>query len=157
MISASKICWSKFQHTAARRRLLFLIGLLFNIHYVSTHSRPKAAASFINADQLKAMGFNTQPPEGGCHHAGTSGGNSGCFNTQPPEGGCTQEHCEFVKALMFQHTAARRRLPINGITTSGGFRVSTHSRPKAAANCKCMQLIRLQKFQHTAARRRLLS
>ena len=78
---------------------------------------------------------------------------------------------------MFQHTAARRRLPqhenLNKLIKS----VSTHSRPKAAAygsrlwayavNCfntqppegGCLRFsalgIRRQLFQHTAARRRL--
>ena len=34
---------------------------------------------------------------------------------------------------MFQHTAARRRLLANLDNALGGFGVSTHSRPKAAA------------------------
>ena len=54
-----------------------------------------------------------------------------CFNTQPPEGG-------WMVVEAYQET----------------FKVSTHSRPKAAgappANCSVSQL-----FQHTAARRRL--
>ena len=33
-----------FQHTAARRRLLVKHGLFYRSFYVSTHSRPKAAA-----------------------------------------------------------------------------------------------------------------
>ena len=55
---------------------------------------------------------------------------------------------------MFQHTAARRRLP----TTFGDVFVlgvvSTHSRPKAAAKDKFV-LNNSSLFQHTAARRRL--
>ena len=79
-----------------------------------------------------------------------------CFNTQPPEGGWAavwgirliwqvsthsrpkaagNQHCFTLTAIMFQHTAARRRLgakqPIDGLM----FDVSTHSRPKAAGSC----------------------
>ena len=78
-----------------------------------------------------------------------------CFNTQPPEGGCAHrrmcrktewlfqhtaarrrlpEIALFVKDnRLFQHTAARRRLPkerLGGVCVEN---VSTHSRPKAAA------------------------
>ena len=34
---------------------------------------------------------------------------------------------------MFQHTAARRRLPTEKANLVGAINVSTHSRPKAAA------------------------
>ena len=34
----------QFQHTAARRRLLVIFGLIYLAFQVSTHSRPKAAA-----------------------------------------------------------------------------------------------------------------
>ena len=77
-----------------------------------------------------------------------------CFNTQPPEGGCLTHNIDSSMEALFQHTAARRRLPdvqiifcnrprfntqppeggclrINGGTN--GIDVSTHSRPKAAA------------------------
>ena len=77
---------------------------------VSTHSRPKAAASagcHLCGDD---DGFNTQPPEGGCCTTKSANQASCCFNTQPPEGGCLNYH------------KARER-----------DKVSTHSRPKAAA------------------------
>ena len=83
----------------------------FCIDFVSTHSRPKAAAQTIFAVVMVDGGFNTQPPEGGCEFTQT-------------EWGMVQK---------FQHTAARRRLQyknaINGLPVA----VSTHSRPKAAA------------------------
>ena len=41
---------------------------------------------------------------------------------------------------MFQHTAARRRLPKDGIFTATFEVVSTHSRPKAAANVKSITI-----------------
>ena len=100
-----------FQHTAARRRLRSGELLLRGRYDVSTHSRPKAAAA-ANTQLLPARRrFNTQPPEGGCktgvHHVE----HATCFNTQPPEGGCRHPY----------RSASRAR------------RVSTHSRPKAAA------------------------
>ena len=58
-----------------------------------------------------------------------------CFNTQPPEGGCeltTQNH---QLKTEFQHTAARRRLHAQKLEALRTQAVSTHSRPKAAANC----------------------
>ena len=55
-----------FQHTAARRRLLFLAIPKIAHSRVSTHSRPKAAASLQSDDQAVKLCFNTQPPEGGC-------------------------------------------------------------------------------------------
>ena len=36
---------------------------------VSTHSRLKAAGEIPPLPQRPAVGFNTQPPEGGWHHA----------------------------------------------------------------------------------------
>ena len=119
-----------FQHTAARRRLVGGDWL----HYLGT-------------------GFNTQPPEGGCARSCKSGlsalfqhtaarrrlatrtprlGNRVCFNTQPPEGGCYN----------VGHSKPRER-------------VSTHSRPKAAAPVNRPNTS-ASMFQHTAARRRLL-
>ena len=232
---------------------------------VSTHSRPKAAASSFLFFRNPHKSFNTQPPEGGCntHHQSGKGrqvsthsrpkaaavmsgrpidiadvsthsrpkaaargsasvSSTGakfqhtaarrrlrrfilspckpcCFNTQPPEGGCARPHGTMPAWTEFQHTAARRRLLIR---CSGGFclgafqhtaarrrlpdvmvylceksQVSTHSRPKAAAQPLCRQPVHIARFntqppeggchtalqrlrqvfqfQHTAARRRL--
>ena len=33
------------------------------------------------------------------------------FNTQPPEGGCHMTNVVSIRSFMFQHTATRRRLP----------------------------------------------
>ena len=122
-----------------------------------------------------------------------------CFNSQPPEGGCfrcchfrppwlvfqlTAARRRLLERLrrigmirMFQLTAARRRLlpPNNApcrralfqLTAARrrlqrGFsgypitsRVSTHSRPKAAATVTSVTCAAWKKFQLTAARRRL--
>ena len=78
---------------------------------VSTHSRPKAAATRISTRGTLRRGFNTQPPEGGCRRGPPVSRAGAGFNTQPPEGGCDQRAEQAHAALM----------------------VSTHSRPKAAA------------------------
>ena len=135
-------------------------GCAFNIFsfaliQVSTHSRPKAAAMLSSQYRDERKGFNTQPPEGGCFVLPTSKNLPSCFNTQPPEGGCMgrrrhrrSPHCFntqppeggcFIstpilpKAILFQHTAARRRLQ--------GAKFDDKNEDV---------------FQHTAARRRLL-
>ena len=77
-----------FQHTAARRRLLFAAARNNASSMVSTHSRPKAAASDQIAYFVKSWCFNTQPPEGGCLIFQSLHLNYQRFNTQPPEGGC---------------------------------------------------------------------
>ena len=56
---------------------------------------------------------------------------------------------------VFQHTAARRRLPIPAFFIKQALKVSTHSRPKAAARQPNPQQYERDQFQHTAARRRL--
>ncbi len=58
----------------------------------------------------------------------------GGFNTQPRGGGCNAAAAIANPVVEFQHTAARRRLPI-----------------------LCLIALTKALFQHTAARRRLLS
>ena len=122
--------------------------------------------------------FNTQPPEGGCERATRTDKGVSRFNTQPPEGSCMPyplivkhpakfQHTAtrrwlrcinklFTAWIMFQHTAARRRLPKNSLSTDAIIVVSTHSRPKAAAPTYLVPALSVMVFQHTAARRRLL-
>ena len=78
----------KFQHTAARRRLLAKKAKAKKMDEVSTHSRPKAAACAYRGYPQTIFSFNTQPPEGGCGNFFTYLFYRSCFNTQPPEGGC---------------------------------------------------------------------
>ena len=82
--------------------------VIIRAHAVSTHSRPKAAGR-CTGNFGGIFGFNTQPPEGGCHTVQT------CVSSM----------------ISFQHTAARRRLvwPLERRIVA---LVSTHSRPKAA-------------------------
>ena len=101
-----------FQHTAARRRLPQFQNHDNYKWFVSTHSRPKAAAEIDNKNQRYLASFNTQPPEGGCR--------------------MLANHTK--QQRKFQHTAARRRLRPHLLFYNCCTSVSTHSRPKAAAN-----------------------
>ena len=105
--------YDEFQHTAARRRLL---GQSIYSDYklnVSTHSRPKAAAS---ANKLVAyanapVSTHSRPKAAAFKRWCESSPNDS-FNTQPPEGGCyLPPHLKTFQDE-FQHTAARRRLPV---------------------------------------------
>ena len=119
-----------FQHTAARRRLASprkgafsftsfntqppeggwkIHAIFICVDFVSTHSRPKAAGCLLLLVRRRICGFNTQPPEGGWPLNRYFQSFKSCFNTQPPEGGW---------------------LPY--VLEHGVFKVSTHSRPKAA-------------------------
>ena len=99
-----------FQHTAARRRLADGFCVLYAGYKVSTHSRPKAAG---NSRPMALIRFDS-------------------FNTQPPEGGWLTSDTKSCKSILFQHTAARRRLVLFQGYREVAFMVSTHSRPKAA-------------------------
>ena len=78
----------KFQHTAARRRLERFDNRPARPLLVSTHSRPKAAGRCL-------CFFCRRRPR---------------FNTQPPEGGWRAILVPSSASIVFQHTAARRRL-----------------------------------------------
>ena len=100
--------------------------------------------------------FNTQPRGGGCIKTIIIRQLNCSFNTQPRGGGCSTNILPHNSPILFQHTAARRRLqrePVrrdraiqsfNTQPRGGGcldpysrgykLRVSTHSRAEAAAN-----------------------
>ena len=120
--------------------------------------------------------FNTQPPEGGWRHDKAERKPKYRFNTQPPEGGWDFFLIGLDKVLMFQHTAARRRLAKEFGYSLADIKVSTHSRPKAAGPDSSVNIAKaivsthsrpkaagrndvitfgILWFQHTAARRRL--
>ena len=143
-----------FQHTAARRRLLFL---------------------FLNL-RFFDMCFNTQPPEGGCNRLSlfpspdckfqhTAARRrlhvlkinklvNSLFQHTAARRRLLNRPNQLFQNCVFQHTAARRRLPAEVLKVFEDGAVSTHSRPKAAARPLIAAINRLQ-FQHTAARRRL--
>ena len=95
--------------------------------FVSTHSRPKAAALGYWQDCFSVA----------------------CFNTQPPEGGCQKPLRPFHLTKLFQHTAARRRLLPTILPQWQGKSVSTHSRPKAAACNNCILRIKTKVSTHS--------
>ena len=100
---------------------------------VSTHSRPKAAASqtFKN---VATQWFQHTAARRRLPLSMVCSLEKESFNTQPPEGGCLLRNHPKVFAIMFQHTAARRRLPLGAVFNIVlNAVVSTHSRPKAAA------------------------
>ena len=143
---------------------------------VSTHSRPKAAGP----QELRQM-----PLDDVSTHSRPKAAGSGTPVSMP---NTVFQHTAARRRLVsfriwqkrlkkFQHTAARRRLAYKDLSKTGGYYVSTHSRPKAAGGgnsdgngdgsgfntqppeggwpyrCRWAQWVRL--FQHTAARRRL--
>ena len=98
---------------------------------VSTHSRPKAAVFILDFTIPKEWFQHTAARRRLLPAEWVYGGKKG-----------------------FQHTAARRRLLSNIRSIQSNTKVSTHSRPKAAA-CALDFLTSWIVFQHTAARRRL--
>ena len=122
----------QFQHTAARRRLVFILNRAIPCDIVSTHSRPKAAGDRAMMWLARQYGFNTQPPEGGW----------------------TSSPSTSTASSMFQHTAARRRLVLSRAVAdaTGWFQHTAARRRLVVIQARPNKLNR---FQHTAARRRL--
>ena len=87
---------------------------------------------------MRRRSFNTQPPEGGWvddvpdyllpFYVST--------HSRPKAAGSMALPCH-LRALPFQHTAARRRLVLGAKHFKSDIRVSTHSRPKAAGITRC--------------------
>ena len=84
---------------------------------------------------LKRLCFNTQPRGGGCLPKLVGVGMQVPVSTHSRAEAAAEEAVEkAIKDNMFQHTAARRRLPPKGKITAKIMSVSTHSRAEAAAN-----------------------
>ena len=154
-ITGLRACNGRFQHTAARRRLAAIGAIPRVCVTVSTHSRPKAAGGGL-AREFKTYLVSTHSrPKAAGQRLGILRSQYECFNTQPPEGGWAQSCSIWRRCVMFQHTAARRRLGRQHIVWSFAVRfqhtaarrrlgricrtgavseVSTHSRPKAAGS-----------------------
>ena len=144
---------SLFQHTAARRRLVGSRRARNSSHGFQ-HTAARRRLDGLTARPVSTSSrFNTQPPEGGWGNRVGTGRQERCFNTQPPEGGWQGLPLQKCLSMLFQHTAARRRLAqsykivsklssFNTQPPEGGWDfktgsnivtlVSTHSRPKAA-------------------------
>ena len=127
-----KIGLAEFQHTAARRRLHPRLINYPHQSLVSTHSRPKAAAS--------AMRISPKLTERFQHTAA---------RRRLRSARCSKSLI-FVVSTHSRPKAAANRCKSKTLI----WRVSTHSRPKAAAH-SAMDVSPENLFQHTAARRRL--
>ena len=165
-----------FQHTAARRRLL-RARVAPALASVFQHTAARRRLRLARTPPRTHVCFNTQPPEGGCVRLTSAAMLSSlfqhtaarrrlpqklrsallvcvCFNTQPPEGGCRPMPCRRPARCRFN-----TQPPEGGCQKPAparmSMRVSTHSRPKAAAPI-LRPTVRKDQFQHTAARRRLL-
>ena len=103
----------------------------------------------------KLSGFNTQPPEGGCQSFGRSQFIDNCFNTQPPEGGCYSLETYISNRHQFQHTAARRRLRCTHSDLCITNLCFNTQPPEGGCTPNFPTLKSYFWFQHTAARRRL--
>ena len=102
-----------FQHTAARRRLAATAAPSEAIKGFQHTAARRRLAHRLRAN-LKAVCFNTQPPEGGWHCRATSDAQQ-CVSThsRPKAAGLDTLKIKGESA-MFQHTAARRRLEAFG-------------------------------------------
>ena len=79
-------------------------------------------------------GFNTQPPEGGCENYKDLRKRV-IVSTHSRPKAAAGKTAMVVDMILFQHTAARRRL--TNVSDSVRYvGVSTHSRPKAAGQCR---------------------
>ena len=100
----------EFQHTAARRRLVGSRRARNSSHGFQ-HTAARRRLDGLTARPVSTSSrFNTQPPEGGWGNRVGTGRQERCFNTQPPEGGWQGLPLQKCLSMLFQHTAARRRL-----------------------------------------------
>ena len=146
-----------FQHTAARRRLPWLLPPISTSLKVSTHSRPKAAACVPSVYAISVFLFHHTAARRRLHPKGGAKSTKKLFQHTAARRRLPTASETVANDREFQHTAARRRLRlkalpyimrVNGFNTQppeGGcaasvwiayrkYKVSTHSRPKAAAH-----------------------
>ena len=141
-----------FQHTAARRRLAIGNGM-YNRFIVSTHSRPKAAEILL-VECSPIVGFNTQPPEGGCYVLIEAAYTMTVSTHSRPKAAAAAVKRYDGKCKVSTHSRPKAAASC-AVGMSGLAGVSTHSRPKAAAPSGTAVTAETALFQHTAARRRL--
>ena len=119
-------------HSRPKAAAHFTVTCFHHIR-VSTHSRPKAAASARRTITPCNIVSTHSRPKAAAATPLTLVARITGFNTQPPEGGCIFRRHATVDDVLFQHTAARRRLHFQTASIASSASVSTHSRPKAAA------------------------
>ena len=151
--------WSEgelFQHTAARRRLgdspLLDINLLLFQHTAARRRLGVAARSL----RIGTVRFNTQPPEGGWMLFRPRTVILWTFQHTAARRRLVVGLGSILIGFMFQHTAARRRL-----VTSPTFAVSAKDcfntqPPEGGWSKTYINAFPSRLFQHTAARRRLV-
>ena len=143
---------------------------------VSTHSRPKAAATTATGRRVSFGSFNTQPPEGGCFLISRLFRPALVSTHSRPKAAESTPALFMTQMYLFQHTAARRRLSplINTAAARHGFNTQppeggciissaltalilsfNTQPPEGGWSLICSDLSRPSLFQHTAARRRL--
>ena len=145
---------TKFQHTAARRRLGRNVCQVDKLTCVSTHSRPKAAGKkLLQAVRLRFVSTHSRPKAAGSPER-LPWGIFVRFNTQPPEGGWNSGAKPTTDFSLFQHTAARRRLG-DVRHVAGGQEMFQHTAARRRLVFRIPDLKQQFPFQHTAARRRL--
>ena len=122
-----------FQHTAARRRLQNLNFYIRLIDEVSTHSRAEAAAGgFADSGDGQPVSTHSRAEaaalifENQFFHLIVS-------THSRAEAAALVLTLNDKKSPKFQHTAARRRLPLRIRFSKKAHKVSTHSRAEAAA------------------------
>ena len=101
---------------------------------VSTHSRPKAAATrFINPMISVPLVSTHSRPKAAAYWHDTDSGKRGVSTHSRPKAAAFVNFKKLSLSTVFQHTAARRRLLNHNAGDIVIVTVSTHSRPKAAA------------------------
>ena len=103
--NASQVSTHSRPKAAGRNRLSGVY-----VENVSTHSRPKAAGHRRAAVSLLTNCFNTQPPEGGWAPAPSAIFDDPVSTHSRPKAAGLENNQTNHAELMFQHTAARRRL-----------------------------------------------
>ena len=148
-----KLIKTLFQHTAARRRLHGALDRCVPAGRFNTQP-PEGGCPLRKMTAHSLRSFNTQPPEGGCGSGAAAGRRCKVSTHSRPKAAAgrmtTHQRARAFQhtaarrrllnmvikvhmSMLFQHTAARRRLLARARGTGAGQRVSTHSRPKAAA------------------------
>ena len=144
-----------FQHTAARRRLHAFGVINTSECNVSTHSRTKAAAYLHFSCATSRISFNTQPHEGGCLLRLVAMLDFCRFQHTAARRRLPLQVIDFIDIFLFQHTAARRRLPLKQVKKNS-VQWFQHTAARRRLLFTLNMVLIVTKFQHTAARRRLL-
>ena len=143
-----------FQHTAAQRRLRRDCQVTGSDVEVSTHSRAEAAA--LNKDHIMTT-YNVSThsrAEAAAFYMAQSLYPSLRFNTQPRRGGCLIPYYAARALVLFQHTAAQRRLLLKKFKIKFLF-LFQHTAAQRRLHDQRIEYCEEYEFQHTAAQRRL--